>query len=280
MAHPQIAVFARLADGNAERIRAIEGQATLLGRTMHGVAYDAVHDEIVVPHQFGQGILIYAGDASGEVPPKRVIMGSKTELISPDRLDIDPVRGEIFIPEGDRVLVFSRESQGNVAPIRVLGGPDTRIRSAHAVAIDTVRDLLVVGSSPFGKPPRGQRPDYELTFFNRNASGNVKPLRVISGMDGYGNMAIDPHRGLVFVAVPPRIGTGTAGNFRGYVGVWSVNDEGQVPPRYTIAGPLVEPRGLVLDLKNKAVLVSDKQLNAILTFEVPAIFDGPAVRTR
>ena len=57
MAHPQIAVFARLADKNAQPVRKVEGQKTLLGRTMHGFTYDEIHDEFTVPQQFAQAIL-------------------------------------------------------------------------------------------------------------------------------------------------------------------------------------------------------------------------------
>ena len=56
MAHPQVAVFARLAEGGAEPVRKIEGQGSLLGRTMHGIAYDSIHDEFTIPQQFGQAI--------------------------------------------------------------------------------------------------------------------------------------------------------------------------------------------------------------------------------
>jgi hypothetical protein len=41
-------------------------------------------------------------------------------------------------------------------------------------------------------------------------------------------------------------------------------------------GTLFDPRGVVLDLKNQAVLVSDKQLNAVLTYQVPAVFNAAA----
>ena len=50
VAHPQIAAFARLATGNAETTRRIEGQKTLLGRTMHSIFYDEIHDELIVPN--------------------------------------------------------------------------------------------------------------------------------------------------------------------------------------------------------------------------------------
>ncbi len=80
MAHPQIAAFARLADGNAKPVRKIEGQKTLLGRTMHSIVYDEIHDEFVVPQQFGQAILTFRGGADGEEVPVRVIQGSLTQL--------------------------------------------------------------------------------------------------------------------------------------------------------------------------------------------------------
>ncbi len=263
MAHPQIAVFARLADGNERRIRAIEGQATLLGRTMHAIAYDPIHDEITVPQQFGQGILIFDGGANGETPPKRVIRGPRTQLISPDRLAVDPVNNEIIVPEGQKVLVFPREAHGDVAPIRVISGPDTRIGASRAVAVDTQRNLLVVVSSPPGEGGRGEGRGTEITIFDRTANGNAKPLRVISGLGSSWNVAVYPPKGLIFVVL------------RGYVGVWSIDDNGRVPPRWTIGGPngsLEEPRGVTIDARNQAVIVSDKQLNAVLTYHVPEIF--------
>ena len=41
----------------------------MLGRTMHGIDYDEIHDEIVVPQQFGQAILVFKGSTRGEAPP-------------------------------------------------------------------------------------------------------------------------------------------------------------------------------------------------------------------
>lgn len=37
-------------------------------------------------------------------------------------------------------------------------------------------------------------------------------------------------------------------------------------------GSLVKPRGVALDPKNRAVIVSDKDLNAVLTYQVPELF--------
>ena len=60
-----------------------------------------------------------------------------------------------------------------------------------------------------------------------------------------------------------------------YVGVWSINDNADVPPKWTIGGPkgiLRMPRGIALDVKNKNMMVSDKRLNAVLTFHFPELF--------
>jgi hypothetical protein len=262
-------VFARLADGGAERLRAIEGQRTLLGRTMHAISYDPIHDEIVVPQQFGQAVLTFAGDAKDDSPPKRVIRGSKTQLVALDRLGIDPVNNEIYVPEGDKILVFPREANGNVAPVRVLSGPATRIGDASALGVDPIRNLLIVASSP-PREPGSRRASAEITIFDRLANGNAKPLRVIRDVPGQ-RVVVHPERGLIFVLGPD------------FVGVWSVDDDGAVPPRFTIGGPkgaLRNTRGVAIDAKNRAVIVSDKDLNAVLTFEVPELFATPTPPAR
>ena len=241
--------------------RKIEGQKSLLGRTMHSIAYDEIHDEIVVPQQLAQAVLIFRGAATGEEPPLRVIQGPLTQLRSPDQLAIDPAHGEIFVPEGDRVLVFPREANGNVAPIRVLMGPDTLL-GAETLAVDPVRNLLVVS----GRPPESQGAPGGFSIFGRTDQGNVKPRWRIAGPkvgSGGGRVFVYPPRGEI-IAVS-----------RGFVGVWNIDDKGDVPPRWMIGGPngvLRQIRGVALDPKHKSVIISDKELNAILTYSFPEIF--------
>src|SRR5687767_5255924 len=100
--HPQIAIFARLANGAPKPVRQIHGQTTMLSRTVHAISYDEIHDEIVVPNQFAQAILTFRGGANGEEAPLRIINGSQTQLEAPDRLGIDPVNNEILVPESGR----------------------------------------------------------------------------------------------------------------------------------------------------------------------------------
>jgi hypothetical protein len=261
VAHPQIAVFARLANGQAEPVRRIEGQSTLLSRTMHGIAYDEVADRIIVPAQFSQAILSFKGDAKGEEPPVRVIQGAHTEIRRADRVAVDPIRKEIFVGDGGQVLVFPADANGDVAPLRAIRGPDTMLGGegggVPAIAVDPVAKVLVVAT-------RG------LLIFDITANGNVKPLRVITG-DGAGNGRLAAaYNGLIF-----------AGARGGAVGVWSVNDSGPAPARFKIGqGVLIEMRALAVDPKNKSVIITDKELNAVLTYQVPEVFaQATATRT-
>ena len=286
MAHPQIAAFPRLAEANAKPTRAIAGQHTLITRTIHDMAYDPVRDEIVVPQFYLQGILTFRGSANGDEAPIRVISGPRTQITNPARIALDPVHNEIYIPNGDRLLVFPRDGQGDVAPIRIIEGPDTQL-SASTVQIDPVHNLIIVGGGAFGdRTPaerarqqvisgdRGERGG-QVLIFNRTDNGNVKPLRIIRGPNSklarIGLMAVYPPKELILVGVPS--GENTSPN--NFVGVWSELDNGDVPPRWMIGGPnsvLRQVRGVTLDPKNKSVIVSDKYVNAVLTFYFPEIF--------
>src|SRR5207302_3625179 len=115
----------------AQAIRRIEGQKTMLSRSMHSIVYDAVHDKIIVPNSFAHSVMTFRGGTNGEEAPIRVIQGLKTGLVYTDQLDADPIHNEIFVPmrgpNGGVISVFDRTAQGNVAPIRILEGPDVGV---------------------------------------------------------------------------------------------------------------------------------------------------------
>ena len=298
MAHPQIAAFARLANGGAKPTRAIAGQNTLFSRTIHDMAYDNVHDEILVPSFYAFAILTFRGDANGNVAPVRKIFGPHTRLKNPQAVAVDGVHGEIFVPQGNQVLVFPREADGDVAPIRVVEGPDTGL-GAGRVTIDPVHNLMITaaaigeareggGGGGFDDGTRGggrggARRIAAIRIFDRMANGNAKPLRVITGKAAQDAwlMTTYPEKGVIFAVVRPGNTGGLEGDISGryllddYVGVWSIFDDGDVPPRFTIGGPgqlLKDARGIAVDPKSKDVMVSDKTLNAVFRFHVPEAF--------
>ena len=258
---------------------------------MHAISYDEVHDEIIVPNSMSYAILTFRGGANGEEAPIRVIQGSRTGLLNPDQMDVDPIHNEIYVPvrteEGAWIYVYDRTANGNVAPIRKLGGPDSfgpvgPVGGGLAVTVDPVNNLLLVtgmGGSAAG-----------LRIFNRTDSGNVKPLRIITGGPKSGNTELgrpQPVPGTtLFVAnsrfgAPARDATGRArvrGNegaedaseSRSFIGAWSIYDSGDAPPRWAIAH---EGGGnLAVDAKNKTVIVASR--TAIMTYSFPEIFDA------
>ena len=252
------------------------------------MAFDPVRDEIVVPQFYAQAIMTFRGGANGDEAPIRIISGPKTQITNPARIALDPIHNEIYIPMDDRLLVFPRDAQGNVAPSRVIEGPDTEM-SAGTVQVDPVNNLIIVGGRNVASGrgddrlvARGQvlsgdasGRGGQILIFDRTASGNAKPLRIIRGpnskLSRVGLMAVYPPRQLIVVGVP----AGQTTSPENYVGVWSELDNGDVPPRWLIGGPnsvLRQVRGVTLDPKNKSVIVSDKYINAVLTFSFPEIF--------
>ena len=268
MNHPQIAIFARLAKENTPYIRSIEGQKSLLGRTMHDFAYDAIHDEIVITSALAQAILTFRGGADGEEAPIRIIQGSKTGILgvgAVDKVTIDAEHGEYYITTPKQeVLVFAREANGNVAPIRILKGPDTQLAVGMqkdgiftgkggnpSIRVDSIHNLLLVPSG--GK----------MLIFDRTASGNTKPRASIRGSGG--TFAVYAPKG--------RLITHRAGNIE----IWNIPDRGEsAEPFLRIPAPL-EPRAtggtMALDPLHKEVIIATAAANTIVTFSVPEAFD-------
>jgi hypothetical protein len=262
VAYPQIAAFARLANGAVAATRSIAGQATKIGRASHDIQYDEVNDEIVIASANGQAIVTLPGGANGDTPAKRIIQGPKTQIQSPGYgAAVDTVNNEIFLVEGrDRpgeeyILVFPRTANGDVAPIRVIKGPDTMMKNARSIAIDPVRNLIAVDSNN------------GLLIFPRTANGNVKPLRSIRGPGG--NFRIIPEKGWI-VAVADAGGDDE--DERG-IAVWNITDSGNVPPVFLLTNPNGEIGGgrVSLNPKGKEVILGGRTFVHVYSF--PEIFD-------
>lgn len=273
VAQPRIAWYGSQADGNVRSNRFVEGQKTLLNRTVHAVAYDEVHDEVFVNQNIGQAILTFRGGAKGEEAPVRMIKGPRTQLRDPQATFVDPVNDEIFVMQvsiNNQVLVFDRKASGDVAPKRVLGGPDTLL-GASVGAVDPINNLLITSGGGAG-----------ILIFDRTAEGNTTPLRVIrgpkTGIRSAARLVVyPPTRKIVITAQ----GAGGEDDVTGaFIAVFSEDDNGDVPPQYTIAkGHLQMARGLTFDAKNKTVIVGDKYQNAIMTFSLPEMFEKAGVQT-
>ena len=288
MCQPRIAVFARSANGAVKPIRVIEGQATKLGRTVHGIAYDPKHDEIVVPNPLAAAVLVFRGNASGAEPPIRIIQGPSTCLVLPHSASIDVAHDEIYVGDvsSDSVLVYSRTANGNISPLRKLQGPKTRLGHVVGIGVDPRSDLLAVANSD------------EICIFNRTDDGDVAPRSVIRGpKTGIGEepWQLEVYDGKIFVAASNHLhrwvyspGTTKPGAewkevpsdpwhdpTPGFIGVWNIRDQGDVPPLARIGGPksgLRHPSGLALNVRDGEIIASDSVPNDVKTYHVPELF--------
>ena len=261
-----------MATQGAKPVRKIEGQKTLLGRTMHAISYDEINDEFIVPQQFAQAILTFRGGADGQEPPVRVIQGSKTRLTDPDRLGLNAVANEIYVPQDNILLVYDRRANGDVAPIRVIEGKNTGL-GASAVAGDPLNNLIIVsGGGGFGGTDRGGT---VFRVFDRMANGDVAPKLMVRGPRALGGpFAIYPKKKLILGTNRPT-GEALAGP-ESYLGIWSYAEGGDHPPIWTVGGPngiFLMPRGVAIDEKNKSIIASDKRLNSVFTFYFPEMFN-------
>jgi hypothetical protein len=242
---------------------------------MHDIRYDEVHDELFVGNPFAGAVLVFRGGANGEEAPIRIIQGPQTQLEGPDRLEVDTVNNEIYVPqEGNTILVFPRAANGNVPPTRILRGAKTRMKGMRSVAVDPIRNLMVGGTQTRTK--EGKEYGVLMTW-NRTANGDTAPLRVIEGdkteIIRITQLQVHPPKGWILAAQ-----AGTHQELHpedGFVGIWNINDNGDVPPRWKIRGPkstLIKPRGIVLIPKHKELVISDMAQNAVMTFYFPEVF--------
>ena len=204
-----VVVFKKYGERDDPPVRLLQGDKTLLGDA-HGIALDTKNREMFVSNYGysssrgqnraeeggrrrrqekpnwplqrsvaipGSGrmsppsISVYPLKAHGDIPPLRMIQGSKTQLNMPSHLFMDEKNGELYVANdmGDSILVFAASAEGNVAPKRVLKGPKTRIKNPTGLFVDMENDELWVAN--FGA--------HAAVVFDRMAEGNTPPLRMI-----------------------------------------------------------------------------------------------------
>jgi hypothetical protein len=267
--------FARLANGNVKQTRILMGQTTKLSRTMHGIYYDAVHDEMVLPVALAGAILTFRGGAQGAEAPMRVIQGPRTRMTRPDTVYVDVRNDELYAPSADGgLLVFPRTADGDVAPKRILAGPKTNLTSPdlfgiYGIAVDPVRNLVAVANR-YAELQDDDGAKDGVLIFDRTASGDVAPRAIIRGdktrITRIRQIEIDPERGLLFVASRgDREG-------EGILGVWNMTDNGDVPPRLAIS---TAAAGVAINPRASEIFTASGRTNDLRTYVIPELFKAP-----
>jgi hypothetical protein len=209
-------------------------------------------------------------------------------------LYVDTVHDEMIVDSGDdAVLVFNRTANGDVPPLRRLGGPKTRIRNIYGMAVDTIHNLIIVANRV---EVAGTRESEDgILIFDRTAEGDVPPKAVIAGpktgIIKIRQVVVDDERGQIFATIKNNFENYEWKDERpspwnpdktGFIGVWSINDNGDVPPRGVIKGPatgLVWPAGVAINPANHEVYTIDSVSNALFMYRMPELFKGPASET-
>lgn len=258
---------------------------------MHGIVYDAVHDEMIVPVHLAGAVLIFRGGAKGEEAPLRTIQGPHTGILRPETVALDLPHNEIIVGEdgGKDILVFPRDASGDVTPLRIIRGEKTGLDEVRGVAVDPRRNLIVVSS-------RSSHGTTGVFIFNRTDNGDVAPRAVIAGPHTgilrIRQVDVDPQEGKIFVAVK-----NNKESFRfdvpspspwnpdepGFIGIWDITDNGDVPARAVIRGRasgLIWPAGVALNPKAGEIYTIDSVRNGMLTYSVPEAFREEALKAK
>jgi len=185
---PQVAIYSKMASGDAKPIRLIQGPKTRFS-DVHGIALDSKNKLLYVTNWgnvsdykvAGSGrfelpsISVYPATADGDTAPLRIIQGAKTQLDWPGAMSVDPESGDLYVANdmGQSIIVFHRTDEGDVAPARVVKGPKTHLSYPAGVFVDAKNKE--VWASNLGNS--------SATVYPLTANGDVAPLRVIRGAD-------------------------------------------------------------------------------------------------
>lgn len=237
---------------------------------MHDVYYNPVDDEIVVANPFANAFLTFRGGADGQEPPIRVIQGPKTLLNGPSRFGLDVAHREIWVGaggEGDQAggtLVYRLDAQGDVAPLRIIPNGPT-----GSIEFDPIHNLVVSAGGG------------GVRVFERTPEGNVKLRNMIRGPNtgiSRPRIAVYPEGNMVVVGMAGQQGLMEPPGV--FVGVWNLDDNGDVPPRWKIDHTVKKPFAVVLNPEQKEIIVTDMRLNGVLTFSFPEMFETAAASAR
>ncbi|HET7843722.1 MAG TPA: hypothetical protein VFL14_06205, partial [Xanthomonadales bacterium] len=115
----EILFFARTANGGGPPARALRGALTQLGNYIESLAFDRARNElyalaVVQGAPDVHRIVVFGGDAAGDVAPLRVIEGPATLISGQSTLGYDAKSERIWVAtNGDRLVAFPRLATGD-----------------------------------------------------------------------------------------------------------------------------------------------------------------------
>ena len=259
--------------------RVVQGDKTAL-QFNNGLYVDPVNGDIFsVESDTGDKMVRFSREADGNVSPKAI-------LHTPHRvynIAADESKQQLYVtvefpPE---VVVYPKDASGSPPPMRRIAGDNTGLDAPHGIAVDERNRLLFVNTwghhSNFRIAGTGKYLPPSIKVYSLDATGDAKPLRVISGgktqLNWPAAMKFNPDNGDLYVAND--IGASVL------VFANASSAQGDVAPVRVIKGPstrLRNPTGIAIDRKNQEVWVSNLGNSSATVY--PLMADGDVLPLR
>lgn len=280
----------------SEPKRQIGGRNTFLEYAC-GVYVDPANGDIyAINNDTMNWMPVFGRDQKGDIAPKRKIDTPHTTA----SMVADESTQEMFltIQDDHAVVVFDKNGPEETRMKRVLQGKNTRLADPHGIAINTKTNELIVsnwgttnsrpelepgkGGGSFGRgarrgdfpvgrnrayPASGEIRPPSLTFYPKDAHGDVAPLRVIQGpktmLNWPTSIAVYPDRNEIFVA-----------NDTGHsITVYPADAGGDVAPIRVISGPrtmIKNPTGVFVDEQHNELWVANFGSHSATVYPIDA----------
>ena len=259
--------------------RTVRGDKTQM-EFNNGLYLDPGNGDIYsVESDVGDKMVRFPREATGDVSPISVLHTYHRVY----NVAADEGKQELYVTVEypPQVVVFRKQASGEEKPLRHLEGDDTGLDTPHGIAVDEKDRLLFVNNwghhSNFMIQGTGKFFPPSIKVYSLDASGNAKPLRVITGdktqLDWPAAMKFNPDNGDLYVAND--IGQSVL------VFANAPKAQGNIAPARVIRGPstrLRNPTGVALDLKNKEVWVSNLGNSSATVYPLMAAGDVPPLR--
>ena len=249
------------ANGGEAPVKVLAGAATGLNNP-RGIAVEPSGATFAVNYNASpQSMSAYAGDwQNGDTAPSKTLAGISTGLADPQDVAIDS-SGRTYTANlnGDVTVHAADWAAGNTAPIRSIPTRGANTGLIDPQGIDATDDGTIYVTQ---KLRGGSFPPTEfgqVRVFSPTASGDVAPIRTISGSNAPGNTGMGYATG---VAVGPDGHIYVAADWDG-VKVFSASADGDVAPVKALSG---SARRVAFDASGR-LYVADNHANEIRAYE-------------
>lgn len=277
--------------------RIIEGPATEIEFNCGLYIDQKTGDIYSVNNDTSDHLLIFGPGAQGNVAPAR-------KLHTPHGtygIAVDETNGEMFlsIEHDNAVVAYRKDAKDEDRPLRLIQGDQTSLADPHGIAVDAARNWIFVANhgstrlvrANLGPPPEapnwpltrgysvagsGRLLPPSITVHERTASGDARPLRVITGpatrLNWPAQIFFDAAHDELFVA---NDGDHSVLVFDGTAG-------GNAAPTRVIKGAktgLANPTGVWVDVAHEEVVVSNMGNHSATIYARSAKGDVAPLRT-